>query len=1005
MRKKIIGITGVCLFFLILSLIDTYPLVNYINKGMPYFPYPERGHEISYMVHGDYLQLYYNLWLFKDAISGNIPFFTNPYEFSAGAGYMPSFNTQFFPLSFFFSILSPFGDITAYNLLVILSYVLTGLSCYFLVKLYTESWMPALFAGTVLALFPYRTGQLLGGHPNGFLFFLIPLMIYFLEKSFKKGSLFASLGAGACVISISLLEGHFHFYSFLLLSLFLPWRFFFGFDGETEGVPAKESEIQLRKDIKIKDATVVFSAGTVAGLSLILIRSKPPILGDPIFYSSLVLPFLLLGFWILYSRLFSFASGTPFMKSLRDDAVTYLPFLFFFLYLARFIYPIEHLGKGIAIVSLCGIIVLKGYRLYNVRQGIRERLRKASPLLKKRLFKTILPFLLMCSLTVVWAMYTRSHLETSIAAEGRPITQIMKYSPEIGDILERHNRSVEKNIYLGLLPLVLACMSLFLRKVEGRRNILFFGAIFIVSLTLSFGPNLEPYIHLYNILYDHLPFFNYPRVAGRMITVSAVAMAVLSGYGLKWLTTSSPSPQSSPQRERKYKDNPSPLRAMARRGEGWVRGRHFYVGLIFIFTLLDFSPFSLRGISIPSKGNAVYEEISKNRGDKKVIEIPIWPGDSAWSSIYQYYVTLYRYHMINGYDPGVSKRYVEEIFNKLYPLDFGELREGEYNLLKDLRVKYIVMHEEEFPRKVSPFPFRSSLDNMKRSPYVKFINKDGLIYLFEVNDDVIQVKNPEFSISSPIGGLYQAETLPRLVGTVVKDVEASGGEAAFGKMGIGEGWLQYGPYRTYPTGEYKAVFRLKIGEKISEGSVAIIDISTQMSKGVLNRKVISTADFVGKGYKDFTLPFKLSSPQGVEFRVYYTGIADLWVDYTYILPSGEKDPRWSYKSEDLFHLPDRIEGPTRRYPIGDYIATFYIKTENIILKNITVIEVLTEGGVIEKAILSKVSTEVNKYSPVSLRYRLERESFIDFKVSSKDMTKIGLKGIEIKRVKKPQENN
>ncbi len=971
-NKKIPEITVVCLFFLLLALIDTYPLANYINKGMPYFPYPERGHEISYMVHGDYLQLYYNLWLFKDALSGNIPFFTNPYEFSVGAGYMPSFNTQFFPLSFFFAILSPFGDITAYNLLVILSYVLTGLSCYFLVKLYTESWIPALFAGTVLALFPYRTGQLLGGHPNGFLFFLVPLMIYFLEKSFKKGSLFASLGAGACVISISLLEGHFHFYSFLLLSLFLPWRFFFGFDGETEGVPGKESEIQLRKDIKIKDAIVVFSAGTVAGLSLMLIRSKPPMLGDPIFYSSLVLPFLLLGFWILYSILFSFASGTPFIKSLRDDAVTYLPFLFFPLYLARLIYPIEHLGKGIAIVSLCGIIVLKGYRLYNVREGIRKRLREDSPLLKKRLFKTILPFLLMCSLTVVWAMYTRSHLETSIAAEGRPITQIMKYSPEIGDFFVRHNRSVEKNIYLGLLPLVLACMSLFLRKVEGRRNILFFGAIFIVSLILSFGPNLEPYIHLYNILYDHLPFFNYPRVAGRMITVTVIAMAVLSGYGLKWLFE---------------------------KGQR-VRGLGSGIAIvIFIFILLDFFPFSLRGISIVSKGNAVYEEISKNISDKKVLEIPIWPGDSAWSSIYQYYVTIYRYHMINGYDPGVSKRYVEGIFNKLYPLDFGEIREGEYNSLKDLRVKYIVMHEEEFPRKVSPFPFRSSLDNMKRSPFIKYIKKDGLIYLFEVNDDVIQVKNPIFFISSPIGGLYQAETLPRLVGSVVKDEDASGGQSAFGKKGAGEGWLQYGPYRTYPTGEYKAIFRLKVGERISEGKVAVIDISTQMSKDVLNSKVISTADFAGKGYKDFILPFRLSSPQSLEFRVYYTGIADLWVDYTYILPSGEIDPRWSYRSEELFHLPDRVEGPTRRYPAGDYVATFYIKTKDNILKNIIEIEVLTEGGVIErKTIFSGDFSKVNEYFPVPLRFRLEREAFIDFKVSSNDMTKVELKEVEMKRV-------
>ncbi len=395
----------------------------------------------------------------------------------------------------------------------------------------------------------------------------------------------------------------------------------------------------------------------------------------------------------------------------------------------------------------------------------------------------------------------------------------------------------------------------------------------------------------------------------------------------------------------------------------------------------------------------MYEEISKNISDKKVLEIPIWPGDSAWSSIYQYYVTIYRYHMINGYDPGVSKRYVEGIFNKLYPLDFGEIREGEYNSLKDLRVKYIVMHEEEFPRKVSPFPFRSSLDNMKRSPFIKYIKKDGLIYLFEVNDDVIQVKNPIFFISSPIGGLYQAETLPRLVGSVVKDEDASGGQSAFGKKGAGEGWLQYGPYRTYPTGEYKAIFRLKVGERISEGKVAVIDISTQMSKDVLNSKVISTADFAGKGYKDFILPFRLSSPQSLEFRVYYTGIADLWVDYTYILPSGEIDPRWSYRSEELFHLPDRVEGPTRRYPAGDYVATFYIKTKDNILKNIIEIEVLTEGGVIErKTIFSGDFSKVNEYFPVPLRFRLEREAFIDFKVSSNDMTKVELKEVEMKRV-------
>jgi hypothetical protein len=491
-----------------------------------------------------------------------------------------------------------------------------------------------------------------------------------------------------------------------------------------------------------------------------------------------------------------------------------------------------------------------------------------------------------------------------------------------------------------------------------------------------------------------LPFFNYPRVAGRMITITTVMMVILSGYGLKWLIERIKGDKGSGEQDARYKMHD------ARCKISWIRNPASWIILIFIGILIDFLPFSLRGISIPSKGNAVYEEVSKNLGDKKVLEIPLWPGDSAWSSVYQYYVTLYKYHMINGYDPGVSKRYVEKIFGRLYPLDFGEMRKEEHQFLKDLNVKYIVMHEEEFPRKVSPFPFSSSLNNMNRSPFIRFIKRDGLIYLFELNYDASQREIPHFSITSPIGGLYQAESLPRLIGSVVKDVDASGGEAAYGKRGSGEGWLQYGPYRTYPTGEYIAIFRLKIGDKVSEEEVAVIDISSRLSERVLNKKVINASDFQGRGYQDFILPFRLSSPQSLEFRVYYKGITDLVVDYTYILSSDEKDPRWSYRSEDLFHLPDRIEGPTRRYPKGDYIATFYIKTEDAnIISNTIAIEVLTEGGVIErKTISGKISPKVNGYFPVSLRYGLDRDAFVDFKISSNDMTKAELKEIEIKRV-------
>ncbi len=46
-----------------------------------------------------------------------------------------------------------------------------------------------------------------------------------------------------------------------------------------------------------------------------------------------------------------------------------------------------------------------------------------------------------------------------------------------------------------------------------------------------------------------------------------------------------------------------------------------------------------------------------------IMVIPLWPGDSAFSSIYQHYVSIYNIRMINGYCPAsiISLRILEVI--------------------------------------------------------------------------------------------------------------------------------------------------------------------------------------------------------------------------------------------------------------------------------------------------------------------------------------------------------
>ena len=84
----------------------------------------------------------------------------------------------------------------------------------------------AAFAGAlVVALFPYRVAQL-AGHANGFLSFLIPLYLYFFERSLRAtrraGWVFA---AGVTFFFVVAMEFHIVDHLLLLLGLYLPFRF------------------------------------------------------------------------------------------------------------------------------------------------------------------------------------------------------------------------------------------------------------------------------------------------------------------------------------------------------------------------------------------------------------------------------------------------------------------------------------------------------------------------------------------------------------------------------------------------------------------------------------------------------------------------------------------------------------------------------------------------------------------------------------------------------------
>ena len=179
-------------------------------------------HELTWRIQGDHLQFYYYLWLVRDRLQAGASIFRDPYQFSVNGPHWNLPNT-FLPFTLLYLPLSLLGPLLAYNLLVLLSFPLAGLTIALLAHRYGLSRWAALVAGAVFACAPYRLGALLGGHPSGLAYFLVPLALWGLEGALA-GSVAGGVWGGVALLSIALVEPHFVYFAALGLPLYVVLR-------------------------------------------------------------------------------------------------------------------------------------------------------------------------------------------------------------------------------------------------------------------------------------------------------------------------------------------------------------------------------------------------------------------------------------------------------------------------------------------------------------------------------------------------------------------------------------------------------------------------------------------------------------------------------------------------------------------------------------------------------------------------------------------------------------
>jgi len=131
---------------------------------------------------------------------------------------------------------------------------------------------------------------------------------------------------------------------------------------------------------------------------------------------------------------------------------------------------------------------------------------------------------------------------------------------------------------------------------------------------------------------------------------------------------------------------------------------------------------------------AVRADADAQGKEPHAVVLPLWPGDSSWASLYEYYVSLYRIRMVNGYRPFIPPDYYEDVYETLGAMNCGQVDAAAIDTLRAMKVEYVIFHEDAFPEKVSPFPVIFTLDQLIGSGYFELLHRDGSIWAFRLKE-------------------------------------------------------------------------------------------------------------------------------------------------------------------------------------------------------------------------------------------------------------------------------
>lgn len=236
----------------------------------------------------------------------------------------------------------------------------------------------------------------------------------------------------------------------------------------------------------------------------------------------------------------------------------------------------------------------------------------------------------------------------------------------------------EHTFFPGFLTLTLAIWAILKRRRKDWRPMSFYLLLIVVSMILSFGPQLEitreqpPLLEglPYEILYQHIPFLKAIRVPARLGTLVMLGLAVLAGFGITALTSA------------------------------FKQHRWLLYGLIAIGFAADYLaiPIQLKHIEVGSQVPKVYRWLARQPHQTVIFEFPTAASKDITGdedsiprlSRHQYFSAYHWHRTVMGY----SGFYPPLFWRSLdYGLHFPSHETIAY--LRGLGVRYVLVHKNE----------------------------------------------------------------------------------------------------------------------------------------------------------------------------------------------------------------------------------------------------------------------------------------------------------------------